>query len=43
MRLATTLPKVEESARNNHILACNITKYLPVKKYSLADSAINLS
>jgi len=31
-RLANTLLKDEESARNNHVLACNFSKYLPIKK-----------
>jgi len=38
-----TLLKDEESARDNHDLACNFAKYLPIYKKSLADSAINLS
>jgi len=43
-RLANTLLKIEESARDNHVLGCNFAKYLPVyKKNSLTDSAINLS
>jgi len=29
VRLATTLLKDEESARYNHVLACNFAKYLP--------------
>jgi len=44
VRLANTLLKDEESARDNDVLACNFAKYLPiVKKNSLTDSAINLS
>jgi len=39
-RLANTLVKDEESAQNNHVLACNFTKYLPIKK-SPTDAAIN--
>ena len=30
-RLANTLLKVEESARNDHVFACNFAKYLPIK------------
>jgi len=30
--LANTLLKDEESARDNHVLACNFAKYLPIKK-----------
>jgi len=41
-RLANILLKDEESARDNHVLACNFAKYLPIKN-SLTDSAINLS
>jgi len=34
-RLANTLLKDEESARDNHVLACNLAKYSPVlKKFS---------
>jgi len=44
VRLATTLLKDEESARDYHVLACNFAKYSPIlKKFSLADSTINLS
>jgi len=39
--LANTLLKDEESARDNHVLACNFAKYLPIKNNSLTDSAIN--
>jgi len=45
-RLANTLLKDEESARDNHVLACNFAKYfkyLPILKKSLTDSALNLS
>jgi len=43
-RLANTLLKDEESARDNHALACNFAKYSPILKLlSLADSAINPS
>jgi len=43
-RLANTLLKDEESARDNHVLACNFAKYSPIKNFfSLADSAVNLS
>jgi len=31
-RLANTLLKDEESARDNHFLACNFAKYSPIKK-----------
>ena len=31
-RLANTLLKDEESARDNRVLACNFAKYLPIKK-----------
>ena len=36
--LANTLLKDEESARDNHVLACNSAKYSPIKKNSLTDS-----
>ena len=39
--LANTLLKDEESARDNHVFACNFAKYLPIKNNSLTDSAIN--
>ena len=43
-RLANTLQEQEESARDNHVLACNFAEYSPIKKFfSLADSTINLS
>ena len=44
-RLANTLLKDEESARNNHVLACNFAKYSPpiLKSFSLSGSTINLS
>ena len=29
-RLANTLLKYEESARDNHVLACNFAKYSPI-------------
>jgi len=29
-RLAGTLLKVEESAGDNHVLACNVAKYSPI-------------
>ena len=29
-RLANTLLKDEESARDNHVVACNFSKYLPI-------------
>jgi len=31
-RLANTLLKDEESARDNHVLACNLAKYSPISK-----------
>jgi len=31
-RLATTLLKHEERARDNHVLVCNFAKYSPIKK-----------
>jgi len=41
--LAVWWPGVQ-SARDNHILACNFAKYSPIlKMFSLTDSAINLS
>ena len=30
VRLATTVLKDGESARNNHVLACNFSKYLSI-------------
>jgi len=42
-RLANTLLTDEESARQNHVLACNFGRYSPIKNKSLTDSAINLS
>ena len=43
-RLANTLLKDEESARDNRILARNYTKFSKISKtFSLTDSAINLS
>jgi len=42
--LQCTLLKDEESARDNHVLAGNFGKYLPIYKiFSLTDSTINLS
>ena len=43
-RLANTPLKDEESARDNHVLACNFAKYSPIKKITdrqsqTADSA----
>jgi len=44
VRLANTLPKDRESARNNHVLACNFAKYLPILFFFHShDSAIKLS
>jgi len=34
VRLANTLLKDEESARDNHVLACNVAKYSPIKKFT---------
>ena len=43
-RLANTLLKDEESARDNHVFARNFAKYSPIKnKFSLTDSAMNHS
>jgi len=42
-RLANTLPKDKESARDSHIFACNFAKYLPILIFLLADSAMNIS
>jgi len=41
-RLTNTLLKDEETARDNHALACNFAKYSK-NIFSLTDSAINLS
>jgi len=30
VRLANVVQKDEESARDNHVLACNFAKYLPI-------------
>jgi len=38
-RLANTLLKDEESARNSHVFACNFAKYSSISK----NAAINLS
>ena len=42
-RLANTLPKDKESARDSRIFACNFAKYLPILIFLLADSAMNIS
>jgi len=42
-RLANTLLKDEESARDNHVFACNFAKYSPILIFLLSDSAINHS
>jgi len=42
-RLANTLLKDEESARNNQVFAYNFAKYSPILFFSLSDSPINLS
>ena len=34
-RLANTLLKDKESARDNHVFACNFAKYSPIKKFFL--------
>jgi len=39
-RLANILLNDEESARDNHVFACNFAKYSPILKYfSLTDKA----
>ena len=44
VRLANILLKDEESARDNHVLACNFAKYSPILIFfSLTDLAINVS
>jgi len=43
VRLATTLLQDEESARDNHVLACSFTKYSPINFFSLTNSSKNLS
>jgi len=42
-RLTNILVKDEQSAQDNHFLAFNFARYLPIYKKSLTDSAINLS
>ena len=42
-RLANTLLKDEESARDNHVLACNFAKYSSIFNFFHSDSATNLS
>jgi len=42
-RLANTLLKDEESARDNHIHACKFAKYSPILIFFHSDSEINLS
>jgi len=43
-RLTNTLLKDEESARDNHVFACNFAEYLPILIFfSLTDSATDLS
>jgi len=34
-RLANTLLKDKESARDNHVFACNFAKYSPIKNFFL--------
>jgi len=42
--VADKLLNDEESARGNHVLACDLAKYLPIlKEVSLTDAAVNLS
>ena len=41
-RLANTLLKDDESARDSHVFDCNFAKYSPILMFSLSDSAINL-
>jgi len=43
VRVATTLLKDEESARDNHFLACNVAKMFTDFIFLLTDSIINLS
>jgi len=43
VRLANTMQKDEESARDNHDFASDFAKYLPILKISLTHSVINLS
>ena len=38
--MANTLLKDEESAQDNHFLACNFAKYSPIKFFFHSDSAI---
>jgi len=38
VRLANSLLKDEESARDNHVLACSSAKYSPISIFSPADS-----
>ena len=40
--LAVCWPSAQ-SARDNHVLACNFAKYSPIINFSLSDSAINLA
>jgi len=40
-RLANTLLKDEESARDNRVLACNFAQYLPIKKQYFTDRLSN--
>ena len=42
-RLANTLLKDEESARDNHIFACNFAKYLPILIFLFCFADINVS
>jgi len=41
-RLANTLLKDEESARDSHVVPCNFAKYLPIKKFTdqLSDKSV---
>ena len=37
-RLANTLLKDEESARGNHVIACNFAKYSPILNFFLSQT-----
>jgi len=41
VRLATTLLKDAESARDNHVLACNFAKYSQILKFFFTDRLSN--
>ena len=42
-RLANTLLNDGESARNNHLLACNFAKYSPILKLLFSLSVLHFS